>query len=498
MDRRHFLDEQRRNRRKSRRFSVFAVFAVALSGIPLCVIASPLIFSIVLLGAHAWDVASPLSAEQWASLRRTAFVLPEFWSALRGRSAEVPWRSLALLLLAPGALVMLAAWPFVRRLQRSAGAGTILRRLPSREIEPSAIREQQLANVVHEMAVAAGVPVPRVRIVESNAANIVAIGLTTDDVTILASTGFLEALNRDERQAMVAHLVGSVGNGDLEIAAVILSVIETWGLLTTIFESVVYPKRRRLVRRFVRASARSLRRGITREEASSVVDPLLGGAMPDPMEVAEAFNPSGCMGVIYGVFILVPLLATVGLASIAARHASALFTVIGFGPWLAAMWRARRRLADATAVELTRNPTALAAAVQKLGDADVVIPGGWPVSFLFPVWAPITEQNAGAAEGGGMIVGMRLETEPRLAHLEVLGAAIEREQPGNRALSKRIRNALPDWKELRGFLLWGTAGLAMCALLLSVSLILATGLLAVLWWVLAWIFSPLRALRRIG
>jgi hypothetical protein len=48
IDRIHFLDEQRRNRRRSLRFSVFTMVAVGLAGIPLCVLASPLLFGIVL------------------------------------------------------------------------------------------------------------------------------------------------------------------------------------------------------------------------------------------------------------------------------------------------------------------------------------------------------------------------------------------------------------------------------------------------------------------
>jgi len=490
VDRRHFLDEQQRNRRKSRRFFVFAIVAVAVAGIPLCVVASPLIFGVVLIAANLWDLVSPLSADDWRALRRTAFALPEVWAAIRGRSAEIPWTSLALLLVAPGAVLMLIAWPFMRRLQRLAGSGAVLDLIPSREVDASVLAEQQLANVVQEMAVSAGVPVPRVRIIESAAVNVVAIGLTTDDATILASEGFLATLNRDERQAMVAHLVGSVGNGDLEIAAIILSVIETWGLVTATFEAVLWKQKRRLVGRFVRASARSLRGTASRDEARSVVNGLLGAEMPDPMDVAMGF-PENLWGVLFAVFVLVPLLATIGLASIAARTASSLFTAIGFGPWAAAMWRARRRLADASAVQLTRNPTALADAVRKLGAADVVIPEGWVVNFLFPVWVPVSAQNAGAAVGAAEILGTRLETEPRLAHLAVLGAHLD-DPPKSKSLHERIREELPDLGKFAG---WAVLCILICGVLLLVSWLLATALLWGLWVVLGWVFGPLRSLR---
>ena len=214
-ERRHFADEQQRNRRQSRRFSVVAVPAVIAAGIPLCIVVSPIIFAAVLVGVTAWDLFAPLSESQWLALARIANALPDLWDAIRGRPSDVAWGPLAALFLAPGIVVMLLAWPFVRRMSRVAGAGSLLELMPSRPPDASVLAEQQFANAVQEIAVSAGVPSPRVRIIASRAVNIAAIGLTTNDATILATEGFLSTLNRDERQAMVAHLVGSVGNGDL-------------------------------------------------------------------------------------------------------------------------------------------------------------------------------------------------------------------------------------------------------------------------------------------
>jgi hypothetical protein len=328
------------------------------------------------------------------------------------------------------------------------------------------------------MAVAAGIPTPAVRIIGSQAVNIAAVGLTTDDATILATEGFLTALDRDERQAMVAHLVGSVGNGDLEIAAIILSVVETWALVTALFEAGLYPGPRKLVRDLGAASVRMLRGSLDTGTARSVVDRLLGSTLPDPMEVAENFQPTNLAGVLFGLFVLIPVLATLGIASIAARTASSLFTMLGFGPWLAAMWRARRRLADATAVQLTRNPTALAAAIRKLGNADVEVPEAWAVNFLFPVWVPVTPENSARAHGAGEIVGMRLETEPRLEHLATLGAALE---TGKLSWRARLRRALGPPEDIVKALAWGSLALLLTALLLLASVALTAWLLGLLW-----------------
>jgi Zn-dependent protease with chaperone function len=484
MNRRHFADEQLRNRRQSRRFSIVALPAVIAAALPLCIIVSPLIFALVLVAATVWDLVAPLSPSQWAGIARIAEALPDLWDAVRGRPSDLAWGPLAALLLAPGVVVMLLAWPFVRHLSRVAGAGSLLELIPSREPDRSVLAEQQLANAVQEIAISAGVPPPAVRIIDSAAVNCVAIGLTTGDATILATEGFLTTLDRDERQAMVAHLIGSVGNGDLEIAAIILSVVETWALATALFEAVLYPRQRQLVRDFGIASVRSLRGTLDPRDARSVVDRLLGSSMPDPMEVAESFQPENLWGVLFGLFILIPVLATLGIASIAARTASSLFTAIGFGPWIAAMWRARRRLADATAVQLTRNPTALAGAIRRLGASEVEVPEGWPVNFLFVVWVPVTADNAERARGAGEIIGMRLETEPRLEHLEVLGARLETEKL---SWAARMRRSLGTPAEIAKAIGWGLVALAACLALLLASLALTAWLLGLLWALLQWL-----------
>lgn len=377
---------------------------MGLAGIPLCVVVSPLLWGLILVGAHLVDLAAPLPQARWDRLHDVAFALPNLWALAWGRPAAVSWSTLALLYAAPGALLMLIAWPFVKLLSRTAGAGMMLRRLASREPDPTVPSEQQLRNVVQEMAIAAGVRAPAVRIIESAAANAVAIGLTTEDAAILVTTGLLERLDRDERQAIVAHLVGSVGNGDLEIAANILSVFQTWGLVALALETPLDASRRALVRRFGRLSLDAARGRVDPEEARGLLDGLLGGGAFEFEEFfanLETINPRSVAHGCCIILVQIPLIATVGLAAIAAKQAIALFTALVLGPWLAAMWRARRRLADATAVQLTRNPEALARAIRDLEAGDVEVPGGWVVNFLFPVWPPITERSAAPDRGRG-------------------------------------------------------------------------------------------------
>jgi Zn-dependent protease with chaperone function len=498
--REHFLDAQRRNRRRSLRFMVFAGVAVAIAGIPLCVLIAPLLFGVAIAAAHLIDLIVPLSEATWERLHDVAFVMPSLWARLRGRPADIPWDLLALLYLIPGALLMLFAWPFIAMLTRRAGAGALLRRLTSREPDPSTLAERQLVNVVHEMAVAAGVRPPVVRIIVSPAVNAVAIGLTTGDATVLATEGFITRLDRDERQAVVAHLIGSIGNGDLEIAAIILSVFETWGLMALLLETPLDARRLALVRRLARISGAAALGRADAEEARRMVDVLLAGSSFDLesfFQTIESTSPKSVRHACAIMLIYIPLVATLGLAVIAARQAIALFTNLVLGPWLAAMWRARRRLADATSVQLTRNPTALAGAVRKMEASDVEVPGGWAVNFLFPVWPAVTEEIAAReTDIATLIVGMRLDPADRLERLAALGALVEARPPVPRdALIDRVRRALPDWRDLGSAIGWGVLAIVSAIVLVGVTLAAASLLLMGLWYVLRWVTALPRWLR---
>jgi Zn-dependent protease with chaperone function len=463
--------------------------AVAVAGLPLCVVIAPLLLGGALVIARVVDLVAPLGAAEWAVLHDAIFVGPTIYRKLVGQETAISWRALAVIYAAPGAALMLVTWPFVRLLSRRAGVGSLLHRLHSRAPDPSRLSEQQMVNVVAEMAVAAGVSPPSVRVIDSPTVNAVAVGLTTDDATVLVTSGFLERLDRDERQAMVAHLVGSVGNGDLEIAATIFSVFETWALVAALLETPLSAKRRALVRKFARLAYQEARGRAAASEARAVIDALLAGAGPDAedfLSMVESIQPTSVRNGCYTVLVKVPLIAVVGLSTIAARESTNLFTLLVFGPWLAAMWRARRRLADATAVQLTRNPFALASAVRTLATCDVEVPGGWPVYFLFPVWVPVTNQAASEFTGASAnVVGMRLDPEPRLRQLAALGASMDAD--ARVRLGARIRAALPSWTELRAALGWLILAAVAVALLMAVTLLSASVLLIVLWYVLRWV-----------
>jgi hypothetical protein len=93
---------------------------------------------------------------------------------------------------------------------------------------------------------------------------------------------------------------------------------------------------------------------------------------------------------------------------------------------VAVLWRTRRRLADATAVQLTRYPDALAQALRTLAGLDMTVPGAVAVHFLFPVWDPAVDRDTSRTDVASALLHMQLPLEPRLRRLQRLGASAER------------------------------------------------------------------------
>ena len=489
-DRVHFLDEQRRNRRRSLRFGVFAVVAVAVAGVPLCVVIAPVALGLTLIVAHVVDLFAPLGTAEWDALHDAVFVAPTIWAKLRGSDTAVSWKMLGAIYIAPGAVAMVATWPFMRRLTRRAGVGTLLQKLDARDPDTTRLVEQQTVNVVGEMAVAGGVPAPPVRVIDSEKVNAVAIGLTVNSATIFVTSGFLDALDRDERQAIIAHLIGSIGNGDLEIAATIFSVFETWALAATLIQMPVSQRRRAFVRKVFRVAWQDVRGRADEREVREIVDRLLVGSaadVDDVMSALEGLEPKSALGCGFLMLVQMPVFVVIALSTVAAREGTNLVTVLVLGPWLSALWRARRRLADATAVQLTRHPSALSSAVKTLDGCDVEVTGGWPVNFLFPVWVGVTNQTAAQlADASSNVPAMRLETEPRLIQLAALGA----ESEGVRR-SSWLRSVMPVWRDFRLFVFWAIAATAVVGLLLVLTLVCASLLLMAMWWLFAKLKSSL-------
>ncbi|MDY0873500.1 M48 family metallopeptidase [Dongia rigui] len=177
--------------------------------------------------------------------------------------------------------------------------------------EVTADQEPMLHNVVEEMSIAAGLPKPRVMVIESDALNAFATGMRTDAAVIGVTRGLLKTLPRDQLQGVIAHEMGHILNLDTRYMAAVGIMV---GLIALVSDMAL-----RSLRVSGRGSSRSGKKG--------------GGA---------------------ALVILAILIVFAILAPIAAQ-------MVRF-----AVSRQREFLADATAVQLTRNPLGLMGALRAL------------------------------------------------------------------------------------------------------------------------------------
>ena len=199
------------------------------------------------------------------------------------------------------------------------GGSAVALGLGGRRVDPNTTRleERRLLNVVEEMAIASGVPVPEVYVLDREPGiNAFAAGKTTSDAVVGVTQGTLQLLRRDELQGVMAHEMSHVLNGDSRIN------LRAIGLLHGIFLLA-------LIGRF-----------------------LVRGAM-----YSEKKEGGG--------------IAVVGIGLIAIGSIG-----VFFGRMIqSAISRQRELLADASAVQFTRDTDGLVGALKKIGGVE-------PGSFL--------------------------------------------------------------------------------------------------------------------
>ena len=189
-----------------------------------------------------------------------------------------------------------------------------------------------LFNVVEEMSIAAGLPMPRVFIVDDSAPNAFATGRDPEHAVVAVTSGLLEKLDRDELQGVIAHEMSHVANFDIRYSMLVGILVGTTVLISDFFLRGLW------------FSGGRGRRG--------------GGDGGNQLQLIM-------MLVAIVLAILAPLFARLMQLSIS---------------------RQREFLADATAVRLTRNPKGLADALQKIsGDAEVLEAANRATAHLYIV-----------------------------------------------------------------------------------------------------------------
>ncbi len=222
--------------------------------------------------------------------------------------------SITLLLIAAGCLYK------IRLL--SAGGSAVAELLGGRKIEAGSTNadEQRLRNVVGEMAVASGLAVPEIYVLDrERGINSFAAGHTRDDVAIGVTFGAVKLLTRDELQGMIAHEFSHVLNGDTRLN------MKLMGLAHGLFWPVI------LGRVLLRGSPRPP------EMDESIFDD----------DSKPTYLPTAPIGIL--------LLFIGGISSPFVRLLKSLIC------------REREWLADAAAVQFTRNPAGIAGALKKIG-----------------------------------------------------------------------------------------------------------------------------------
>jgi heat shock protein HtpX len=178
--------------------------------------------------------------------------------------------------------------------------------------------DPELFNVVEEMAIAAGVPMPKVYIIDDSAPNAFATGRDPEHAVVAITSGLRAKLTREELQGVIAHEIAHIRNYDIRLMLLMAVLIGTIVMLADFFWQML---------RW--GPSRTSRRDSKESKGEGLV-----------------------MAVVFILAILLAILAPI-VAQIIQLAVS----------------RQREYLADASAVQFTRNPLGLAGALRKI-DAD--------------------------------------------------------------------------------------------------------------------------------
>jgi Zn-dependent protease with chaperone function len=416
-DRVSFFDEQRRRQRQSWRFMALSAIAAVVVGIPLSMFLTPVVYLATMGALRLVERWVPVPDMIGSMLRDLGQFVLDYVAALEpwyqsgdlrsgvveaARMVTIPFGSVLLTvaaLIIPGVVITVLLWLGLRVLFREAGVGGALLRLGAREPRADDLEERQLVSVVEEMAIAAGLPLPRIWLLDSRASNAAAIGTSAENAALVVTRGLLDDLDRDETQGVVAHLIGSIGNGDLRISLSITAAFQAINLVFTTLDAVSY---------FSRSAWRDLSR-LARLSLSPHSDPRATEAVAQLLDhPLDQMRPDGLLGLLHDagadrprtrigrllrslpilkLLVALPLLllSPLLIPSLFIRAHLQLVSGLVVGPMLMRGWRARRYLADATAVQLTRNPDGLARALRRLNEEGAAVPGGQWFTHLFIV-----------------------------------------------------------------------------------------------------------------
>jgi Zn-dependent protease with chaperone function len=218
-----------------------------------------------------------------------------------------------------GALALIGGGSLYKVAQLAGGGTVVAERLGGRRVYPNTTdpTDRRLLNVVEEMALASGVPVPPVFLLtDEKGLNAFAAGFSPSDAVIGVTRGCAEQLSRDQLQGVIAHEFSHILNGDMRLNLRLIGVLHGILLMGLVGREVL------------RLAGRGGRRRSRRGDGAAYL-----------LIIGLAFMVIGFVGLFFGNLIK------------------------------AAVSRQREFLADASAVQFTRNPEGIAGALKRIGAA---------------------------------------------------------------------------------------------------------------------------------
>lgn len=289
----NFFAQQARARTNTARLVIF--FALAI--ISLIILTQCLVVLV-----FCWTQGIPVFS--WDS----------FLSAIDIIGGKLFWSIAAVII----CIVLLAY--FYKAIQLSGGGRSVAEAMGGRLINTNTrdADEKKILNVVEEMAIASGTPVPPVYLINDPAINAFAAGLTPQDAVIGITSGCIHIMNRNELQGIIAHEFSHIFNGDMRMNIRLVSILH--GIL--------------VIGMLGHIILRSLSRNRTAWGSSRH---SRNSAIPSLFILGSGLYAIGYAGTFFGNLIK------------------------------AAVSRQREFLADASAVQFTRNPDGIGGALKKIG-----------------------------------------------------------------------------------------------------------------------------------
>lgn len=234
-------------------------------------------------------------------------------------SAQGMWSALSIELVTGVAIAVLAVvvlGGLFKRSQLRRGGRVVAEALGGREINLNTrdADERRILNVVEEMAIASGTPVPSVYVLEEESINAFAAGYQTNDAVIGITRGTIRHLTRDELQGVVAHEFSHILHGDMRLNMRLISILHGILIIGLLGGTLLHSMRFRRVG------------GGKRDNSGAVV-----------LALGAVLMLIGYAGTFFGNLIK------------------------------SAVSRQREYLADASAVQFTRNPKGIGNALVKIG-----------------------------------------------------------------------------------------------------------------------------------